>query len=75
MFLPKVDALRRAEKKGINNAQSLFGLHQIPTNNQIRDLQGRFGTTLGVPSVLGNFQRVGANGSLIRASLRVSIIC
>ena len=27
-----------AEKKGINNAQSLFGVHQIPTDNHIRDL-------------------------------------
>jgi hypothetical protein len=27
-----------AENKGQNNAQSLFGIHQIPSDNQIRDL-------------------------------------
>ncbi len=27
-----------ADKKGQNNAQSLFGVHQIPSDNQIRDL-------------------------------------
>lgn len=27
-----------AQKKGHNNAQSLFGVHQIPTDNHIRDL-------------------------------------
>ncbi|NEO66686.1 MAG: hypothetical protein F6J98_42475 [Moorea sp. SIO4G2] len=32
---------RQMEKsKGLSNAQSLFGVHQIPSDNQIRALQG-----------------------------------
>jgi hypothetical protein len=30
-----------ADSKGRSNAQSLFGVHQIPSDNHIQDLQGR----------------------------------
>ncbi|MEH2120664.1 hypothetical protein [Nostoc sp.] len=58
-----------AENKEHNNAQNLFGVHQIPSDKRIREFAQRGRTISDISDVLGDFQSVGANGSLIRFSV------
>lgn len=55
---------RMQKQRGVNNAQSLFGVHQIPSSNQIRNLLDPVDPTYLYPLLVHTGQQLWDNGYL-----------